>query len=186
MTDILPHRRSVRLWQYDYSQEGLYFITICCEDKICRFGEVENGEMILNDTGKVAAEEWRRTAQLRGNIVLHEFIIMPNHMHGVLEIANVGANCIRPQTESGVCDTPLQDGQNQLRSPSNTLGAIIRGYKAAVTKRINQLYDIQNIRIWQRNYFEHIIRNPQSYEHISDYIKTNPQNWIYDNYNNNK
>lgn len=185
--NTLPKRRTVRLYGYDYSQEGLYFVTVCCQDKICRFGKVENGEMVLNRMGEIAYNEWFKTAELRPNIRLDEFIIMPNHIHGIIEITdNVGANCIRPNNENtdntGVCNTPLQENNNILRSPSQTIGAIIRGYKSAVTKQINNICKTENVQIWQRNDYGHIIRNTESHQKITDYILTNPLNWVNDKY----
>ena len=100
----IHHRHSIRLKEYDYSQAGFYFVTVCCQDKICRFGKIENNEMILNEYGKIAYSEWLKTVELRKNVHLHEFVIMPNHIHAILEITNkiettdppVGAYCIRP------------------------------------------------------------------------------------------
>ncbi|MEP7279369.1 MAG: hypothetical protein ABI813_12045, partial [Bacteroidota bacterium] len=86
----IHHRRSIRLKGYDYSQEGLYFITLCCEGRICRFGHINNGEMVLNEYGQIAYNEWMKTPQLRPNIELDTFIIMPNHMHGIIKITGVG------------------------------------------------------------------------------------------------
>lgn len=182
MTIPVPQRKTIRLQGYDYSQSGLYFVTICCQDKICRFGNVENGEMVLNEMGKIAHAEWLKTEQIRQNVELGEFVIMPNHMHAVIIINNdeaVGANCIRPDVDiqNGVCNTPLQ-------STSHTIGAIIRGYKSAVTRQVKFMYGIQPKSIWQRNYYEHIIRNSTSHQNISDYIKSNPSNWIQDDYYN--
>jgi putative transposase len=84
----MHNRRSIRLKGYDYSQPGLYFITICCQDKICRFGKIENGEMILNEFGKIAHDEWEKTPQIRPNVPLGEFVIMPNHIHGIIHLDN--------------------------------------------------------------------------------------------------
>lgn len=84
--NTLPKRRTVRLYGYDYSQEGLYFVTLCCQDKICRFGKVENGEMVLNRMGEIAKECWLEIPRHYQNVVLHEFVIMPNHIHGIIEI----------------------------------------------------------------------------------------------------
>ena len=174
---ILPKRQSIRLYEYDYSLEGLYFVTICTQNRVCLFGEIINEKMVLNEMGKIAHEEWGKTPRLRKNIKIHEFIIMPNHMHGVIEIVDVGAYCIRPQTPTGVCNTPLQQEQdNRFQSPAQTLGAIIRGYKSAVTRQINELRGTRNIPIWQRNYYEHIIRNDESYQKITEYIYENPNN----------
>lgn len=177
----LPQRHTIRLTDYDYSQNGFYFVTVCCQDKICRFGKVKECEVVLNDAGKIARDEWLKTPLLRPNIELGEFIIMPNHMHGIIVINDnfVGTNCIRPAM--GVLDTPLQ---REFKSPSQTLGSILRGYKSAVTKQVKQLYSISEIRLWQRNYYEHIIRNEVSYNNISDYIVNNPYNWMSDDYYN--
>ncbi|MFT5702841.1 MAG: putative transposase [Rickettsiales bacterium] len=179
------HRRSIRLKNYDYSQDGAYFITICCEDKKCLFGKIVNGEMVLNEFGKIAHNEWMKTVELRKNIALDVFVVMPNHIHGIIIIRTpaitnngiVGADCIRPNftnknnddfAKKGECNSPLQ-------GTSQTIGAIVRGYKSAVTKRINFSKSI-----WQRNYHEHIIRNENSYQLISDYILTNPAKWLED------
>jgi REP element-mobilizing transposase RayT len=82
----IHHRRSIRLKGYDYSQAGWYFITICCQGRICRFGHIENGEIILNEYGKIARDEWMRTTEIRPNVELGEFVIMPNHLHGIIQI----------------------------------------------------------------------------------------------------
>ncbi len=87
------HRRSIRLKGYDYSQSGLYFITICVQNRHCLFGEIENDEMILNEYGKIAATEWINTESIRDNIRLHEYIIMPNHIHGIIEIVRRTDDC---------------------------------------------------------------------------------------------
>lgn len=191
------HRRSIRLQGYDYSQAGLYFVTICCKDKICRFGQVKNGTMVLNEYGQIANDEWVKTAQIRPNVQLHEFVVMPNHIHGIIQLLDIGRGELHsPNTNElhspnnnelhspdnnelhlydennwGVCKTPL-------RGPSQTIGAIVRGYKSSVTKQINLLcaFDAP-IKLWQRNYYDHIIRNEQSYQRISEYIINNPTKW---------
>jgi REP element-mobilizing transposase RayT len=251
----IHHRHSIRLKEYDYSQAGLYFITICCQDKICRFGNIENGEMILNEWGRIAYDEWLKTPNIRPNIQLDEFIVMPNHIHGIIVITNNdggrgvlhtphdhtphdntphaggtgvlhtphdntphagGTGVLHTPHDNtpddggtGVLHTPHDntphnggtsvlhtphdhtphDGANgnnsgvcntPLRSPSNTIGAIIRGYKSAVTKQMHELgfFDA----IWQRNYYEHIIRNEQSHQNISNYIIHNPEKWQEDKF----
>ena len=83
------HRKSIRLAGYDYSQAGLYFVTICCKGKICRFGHVENGTMVLNEYGQIAHDEWVKTAQIRPNVQLHEFVVMPNHIHGIIQLLDI-------------------------------------------------------------------------------------------------
>lgn len=169
-------RRSVRLKNYDYSQEGLYFITICCQNKEHLFGKIENGQMILNPIGKIVKQCWEETPNIRPNVALHQFVVMPNHFHAIVEITHRRGELHSPndnlspdnknnlnETQKGVFNTPL-------RSPSQTLGAIVRGFKSVVSKNAG-------FSVWQRNYHEHIIRNEQSYFKISEYIENNPLKW---------
>jgi putative transposase len=189
----LHHRRSIRLKRYDYSQAGLYFITLCIQNRNLLFGHIENAEMKLNSFGEIAFKEWLNTAEIRDNIRLHEFIIMPDHMHGIIEII-----FSKGQENNGTIQ-PFQ-------SPSQTIGSIIRGYKISTIKKIKdyilskeeastgelQFAPIQpqkdplaliekikylNFKIWQRNYYESIIRNDQAYLRISNYIINNPKKW---------
>lgn len=173
------NRHSIRLKGYDYSNPGLYFITICCQDRAHMFGNIVDNEMILNEYGSVAFNEWLKTSEIRPNVELLEFVIMPNHIHGIIRILrrgelnspqNIGLNStdIHGICNRGVCNTPL-------RSPSQTVGAIVRGYKSCVTKQLGLLGF--HGKLWQRNYYECIIRNEQSYLKISQYILNNPANW---------
>jgi len=117
----IHNRRSIRLKGYDYAKAGLYFITICCQDRAHLFGEIIDGEMNLNLFGQIAYEEWLQTEQIRENCKLHEFIIMPNHIHGIIEISfNIGEN----------------EGKGKFQSPSHTIGSFIRGFKIATIKKI--------------------------------------------------
>ena len=178
----IHHRRSIRLKGYDYSQAGLYFITICCEDRICRFGNIVDGEMILNAYGQIAHDEWMKTPQLRPQIELDAFIVMPNHIHGILKINDTGRGELNsPEMGMAVFEKGVSD--TSLRSPSNTVGAIVRGYKSSVTKQINAMINVKNdvhnpsIKLWQRNYHENIIRDEKSYRNIANYIINNPKKW---------
>ena len=189
----IHHRRSIRLKGYDYSQAGLYFITICCEDRICRFGNIVDGEMILNGYGQIAHDEWMKTPQLRPQIELNAFIVMPNHIHGILKINEIGRGELNSPAinmvvvETDICDTVQRNNTDvcatSLRSPSNNIGAIVRGYKSSVTKQINAMINVKNdvhnpcIKLWQRNYHEHIIRDKKSYRNIANYITNNPRKW---------
>jgi putative transposase len=193
------HRRSIRLKGYDYSQAGLYFITICCQERAQLFGEVIESEMNLNIFGQIAFEEWLQTEKIRENCKLHEFIIMPNHIHGIIEILfNKGD----------------KSNAGKFKSPSHTIGSFIRGFKIAAIKKIKDRIQNSNhihsstgelqfaptnpapteftlaekikaldFKIWQRNYYEHIIRNYQSYQRISNYIINNPAKWEEDKFN---
>jgi len=180
------HRRSIRLKGYDYSKEGFYFITICCENKAKIFGEIIDGKMILNDFGRIANEEWLNTTNIRQNCKLHAHIIMPDHIHGIIEIL-FSEN---PNNQIGA-----------FKSPSQTLGAFIRGFKIATIKRIKDkifsssgnsswgelhfaptefapmdIIKKLNYKIWQRNYYEIIIRDELAYLNIARYIRNNPKN----------
>jgi len=169
------HRRSIRLKGYDYSQAGLYFITICTQNRACLFGRIENRVMILNEYGQIAYNEWMKTTEIRNNVELCDFVVMPNHIHGIIRLLGRGeshspdnSNESHSPHNMGVCDTPL-------RSPSQTIGAIVRGYKSSVTKQLGLLGF--NEKIWQRNYHECIIRDERSFKNISEYIINNPANW---------
>jgi putative transposase len=197
----IHHRRSIRLKGYDYSQAGAYFITICCEDRICRFGEIENGEMKLNEMGLIAFNEWLKTSEIRQNVELDVFVVMPNHIHGIIILNDMGRGELHSPNNNEIENSPnnsdnspnnsdnLQNNSDNnlkgecdspLRSPSNNIGAIVRGYKSSVTKQIRLIND--NIVVWQRNYHEHIIRNEQSYQTILNYIVNNPAKWNNDKF----
>lgn len=165
-------RRSIRLKQYDYSTTGFYFITICTWKHLCLFGKIEKDRMIINKSGEITEKEWYRTGELRANIKLHEFIIMPNHMHGIIEITNN-----RDTTRRGTaCRARFAKPQQ------GTISTMIRSYKSAVTKQIRDQSNDRKLKIWQRNYYEHIIRNEEAYLKISEYIQNNPLKWKEDKY----
>lgn len=170
----IHHRRSIRLKGYDYAQAGLYFITICCHKRVRHFGNVVNGEMMLNEFGMVAHNEWMQTPAIRNNVELLEFVIMPNHIHGIIRLLGRG-ECDSPGNGNELCSSNLGECNLPLRGTSQTIGAIVRGYKSSVTKQLNSM-DI-GCTVWQRNYYEHIIRNEQSYQQIAHYIINNPMNW---------
>ena len=186
----IHHRRSIRLKGYDYAQAGLYFITICTHNRECIFGEIINGEMGLNELGEIAFNEWKKTPEIRPNVELGEYVIMPNHMHGIIRLLDRGelhsSNDIHELHSSNDSDNIKGEFNSPLRSPSQTIGAIVRGYKSSVTKQINLLNLTGEFnspqRIWQRNYHEHIIRDEKSYNNISNYILNNPLNWTEDKF----
>jgi putative transposase len=173
------HRRSIRLKGYDYTQAGWYFITLCIKNREMLFGAVVNGEMVLNEWGKIAEIEWQKTEEIRKNIVIDLYVIMPNHLHGIIGIVedkdrSVRANSYSPQRD--------QFQPHGFRSPSKTIGAIIRGYKVAVTKKINISRNTPGLPIWQRNYYERVIRDEPELNRIRKYIIENPSKWEYDKY----
>ena len=196
------HRRSIRLSNYDYSQSGAYFITICTHQREWLFGEILNEKMLLKEFGNIARSEWLKTPKIRANIELGEFIIMPNHTHGIIWIKDYKVDCkgVLDGEEGGEVDSKGVLGSKEgsevyskgvlqyaptttptytsnFESPSKTIGAIIRGYKSSVTKQINTIRKLPGFAAWQRNYYEHIIRNEEDLYNITQYIKNNPSNW---------
>ncbi len=167
-------RRSIRLKDYDYSQAGAYFITICTYKKQCMLGNIINGEMVLNKYGKVVEEEWYRSATIRLEVELDAFVVMPNHIHGIVVIveSTVGAQGLAPLQIRHGC-VPVQ------RKP-RSLSTFIWGFKTAATRRINDLRGTPHVPIWQRNYYEHVIRNEDDLNEIREYIVNNPLKWDLD------
>lgn len=175
------NRRSIRLQGYDYSQSGLYFITICIQDRECLFGKIETGKMILNEAGNMVQQEWYNLQNRFSNIQLHEFVIMPNHFHGIIEI--VGATLVVAQKQSINGDTTQHNRATTRVAPTNkTIGDMIDAFKSITTVlylrgiKTNHWYPF-NRRLWQRNYYEHIIRSDESYYIIAEYITNNPAHW---------
>ena len=168
----LPHRRSIRLQGYDYSQAGAYFVTICTQGKECLFGGMENGAVALNEYGCVVRDEWLKTAEIRAEIQAGEFVMMPNHFHGILI---VGARRAVPVPVDTARRAPTMERFGQPIPGS--LPTIIRAFKSAVTKRINEIRQLPGVSVWQRNYYEHVIRNEADYGQIAEYIADNPRRW---------
>ena len=166
-------RKSIRLQEYDYSQSGLYFITICTSDRKCLFGQINEQKMVLNEGGDIAEKCWLQIPVHFPNALLHEYIVMPNHVHGIIELSTTRVEDIQPLQH-----TPKQN-QFQKIIP-HSIGSIVRGFKIGVTQWFRQNSDEHNI--WQRNYYEHIIRNQESYQKISAYIVNNPGQWKEDKF----
>ncbi|MWB93682.1 hypothetical protein GON26_04875 [Flavobacterium sp. GA093] len=237
-------RRSIRLKGYDYSQAGLYFITICCDARIYRFGDIEDGEMILNEFGKIAYEEWSKLADRFPNFDLDVFQIMPNHIHGiiVLSVEPIATNisntveatlAVAPPQEDNpitekatieswagashaptnqtnvrasladaprkdnppiIKETPIRAGASpapteQTENKRPTISDIVGAYKSIVANRCLEIYKSRNKimgRLWQRNYYEHIIRDERAYHNISNYIINNPKKWQEDKFHKQK
>ena len=171
----IHNRQSIRLKGYDYSQAGLFFITICTQNRVCLFGDIKNNEMTLNSAGKMIESEWINLKNRFPNIELHEFVTMPNHFHGILEIVENG------QHENGQHENGQhENGQPQGIAP--TVGDMMGAFKSITT--VEYIRGVKNWgwppfdgKLWQRNYWEHIIRDSNSYKNISEYIVSNPQKW---------
>jgi len=145
--NLSHRRRSIRLRGYDYTQPGAYFVTICTHERKALFGQVVDGDMVLNEWGWVVGEEWFKTAQIRPYVELFEdeFVVMPNHIHGILWIVDDGVGARRRRAP-----TVEQFGKPVPKS----IPTIIRAFKSAVTRRINQMHGTPGARVWQRNYYK--------------------------------
>ena len=173
----IRRRRSVRIPGNDYALPRAYFVTICTYRKSLFFGDVKNGIVTLNLYGEAAIIEWFRTTELREYVILFEdeFILMPNHVHGIIHIKHpsgaVGARHRHAPTEE------------KFGMPrSGTRGTMIRAYKSAVTRRVNKIRGTPAMKVWQRNYYEHIIRDESELNRICCYIRGNPALWHGDVY----
>lgn len=180
----IHHRRAIRLNGYDYSQAGAYFVTICSHNKEPFF---ENA-----DIKQIVTDEWHFLARRFQNIELDEFIVMPNHVHGIIIIGSVGVGLALPSKAglalpNNISNTakgeprlaPAQEHKNNTggTNPGSTLGDIICAFKSRTAIHINRYRNTQGKPVWQRNYYEHIIRNEESMERIREYIANNPMRW---------
>lgn len=176
----IHHRRSLRLKHYDYSRAGFYFVTICTQGKEHLFGEIVDDEMVLGLAGEMVRELWYDMINDFPDVALHEFVIMPNHIHGIIEIVdNVGAPLV------GALDVANVVGIHDKRAPikgAPTVGDVVGAFKSLTTNAYikmvkNKTLAPFNKRIWQRNYYEHVIRDDVDYERIAMYIVNNPLTW---------
>lgn len=199
----IHHRRSIRLRGYDYAQTGLYFITICCENRECKFGKIvgaslADAQMELNEYGTVAYNEWVKLSERFSNFELDVFQIMPNHMHGIIVLNPVGAGFTpaqsvpsdqnaqtAPSVPSAQIDSQTNPDCRATSRVAPTIGDIVGAYKSLTAKTCLEIFKSKNQtmgKLWQRNYYEHIIRNEQSYQTISKYIINNPVKWKEDKF----
>ena len=187
-TDISGnHRCSIRVRGYDYSQAGAYFLTLCTHERACFFGKFLDGKMALNDAGRMVESCWQNIPDHFPHANLDEFIIMPNHIHGIIALTDMdGTNCYRrgekcfaPTTTTTITTTTTP--HIQPKGTSKTIGSIVRGLKIGVTKWMRQNTAIRDV--WQSNYWERIIRNEDEMNRIRQYILDNPAQWDMDRNN---
>ncbi len=180
----IHHRRSIRLKGYDYTQAGAYFITICSHQREHVFGEIVNGEMKLNKLGLVAKQQWEKLPKRFPNIELGAFVLMPNHEHGIIQIIEQQrrgmAESLQNLDEESSRYAPTENQQKFGKMIPNSIPTIVRSYKSAVAYRINLMRGVKAAPVWQRNYYEHVIRNDRELELITKYIDYNPLNWQLD------
>ena len=174
-------RKSIRLKGYNYANENFYYITICVKEKRCDLGRIHGGIMELSDIGKITDLFWKEIPSHFPNTILDEYIIMPNHLHGIIQLnphsTNVGVEYIQPDIQP---DIPQNESTFQ-NVQKNSIPSIIRSFKAAVTRWCNK--NKCEYFQWQRNYYEHIIRTEEDYFRIKKYIQANPLKWNDDEYN---
>ncbi len=180
--------QSARLKGWDYSDYGTYFITICTKNWQQFFGKVNNGEMQLNELGEIAEKCWKEIPNHFPSIILDNFVVMPNHVHGVLIISETEAlsnsqqvetlhatsESTRPKTKSNYLENTKNKRLSDISPKAGSISTIIRSYKSAVTKQarlVNKSF------AWQARFHDHLIRNNKSYDTIINYIETNPYHW---------
>ena len=165
------NRRSIRLKGYDYTQSGYYFITICTHQKSCLFGAIVNNKSNLSKFGQIAFACWQAIPEHFSRIELDRFVVMPNHVHGILIMTNDdGRGKAVPRPYEGKFGKPV----------AGSIPTIVGSFKSAVTKQINILRKSKGMSVWQRNYYEHIIRDEESLNRIRNYIVNNPLSWTED------
>lgn len=189
------HRRSIRLKGYDYAEAGAYFVTICVQGRECLFGRVVDGAMVLSDAGRVVDETLRRLPGRFPGMALDAFVVMPNHVHGIVLILDGrgeprvrpiledrrGESCIRPNDQGDHKDRPYGTAQDSL-------GRIVQAFKSLATMEythgVNQSgWPPFPGRLWQRNYYERVIRNDDELHRARKYIAENPMKWAEDKEN---
>lgn len=166
MTDA-PQRRSIRLPGYDYTQAGAYFVTVCTHRRACLFGDVDGENARLSSVGRIVASSWEWLAERYPYVETDLYVVMPNHLHGILWLV------ADPDRRGGsrAAPTPTPEGR---RKP---LGQLIGAFKTVSTKRINNIRETPGTPIWQRNYYEHVIRNEDDLLEVRRYIRDNPARW---------
>lgn len=180
---------SIRAQWWDYGWNGAYFITICTQDRKHYFGEIRNNKMILSHAGIIADLLWHQIPIHHDNVELGDFVVMPNHIHGILIIDrqnNIDLDCAdnlndlhNVQTGHALSLPPKPGSQRFQNIGKNTISSIVGSYKSAVTKHANRLgYPHQ----WQKLFYDNIIRDNNQYQRISDYIVSNPENWTKDKF----
>lgn len=189
------HRHSIRLQEYDYSQPGAYFVTMVTWHRESLFGDVIDGQMKLNKAGEIVQWEWEDLSKRFPYIMLGAFIVMPNHLHGILIFHQpVGSTRLDMKgKDSSNALPPIRTGDSVNLEGSTlplprgpkpaSLGAVIAQFKSRVTKRLWKLHSRRGTPVWQRNYYEHIIRNEKALQNKTDYINSNPVRWQEDKEN---
>ena len=180
--DIKPNRKANRLLEYDYSQLGCYFVTICIQNRLCLFGDITNGDMILNGAGKMAKKLWKELPKYYSEVEIDCFQIMPNHLHGIIHLVGDGPRAVpnfRSHSEKS------EKGQPQGVVPTMSLSDVIHRFKTLTTKQYidgvkHHHWARFDKKLWQRSFHDHIIRNDDDLYRVREYIQNNPLKWHLD------
>ena len=162
----LHHRRSIRLRGYDYTRDEAYYVTLVTHERRTLFGDIIDGEMRLNDTGQLIMDTWEWLATRHPYVELDSYIVMPNHLHGIIVITDHG-----------------RDGSLTSPTPRKPLGRLVGAFKTVTTKQVNLAEGMPGQLLWQRNYYEHVIRNDEEWDRVREYIASNPMRWEMDKEN---
>jgi putative transposase len=176
------HRKSIRLKDYDYSQSVAYFVTMCAYKKQCLFGDIINGKVELSEIGVIVEQYWKEISVHFQNVSLDYFVIMPNHIHGIINIVGAKHSHLASTNKTSVFPANALPLRLHGTDP-DSLGAIIQNFKSITTRKINKMLKHQGMSIWQKNYYEHIIRNDDNLNEICEYIINNPLKWDLDKEN---
>ena len=172
MCDNHESRRAIRLPGFDYAETGRYFVTLCACDMHCLFGRMENGAVLLGPIGQIADSRWREIPSHFPHVLLDAFVVMPNHVHGIL-ILTRGQGADRHGNA-----VPLQGMPEGFQRPvAGSIPTIVRSYKSAVTYQAGRILRRKGMRLWQSNYFERVLRDDKEYLAASRYILENPSAW---------
>ena len=174
-----PSRKSMRLPHFDYSADGAYFVTICVDGHRCLLGEVVGDRVVLTPLGDAVAECWQAVGGHFGGVELGPFVVMPNHVHGIVWIARESGG----EANKGLALTNVLSSSDGGVVGAPTLGQIIGWFKYESTKRINAVRGTPGMRFWQRNYYDHIVRTEEGLYRIAEYIEGNPSSWRRDEMN---
>ncbi len=167
MNPITRRRRSIRLPGYDYTQDGAYYVTIVTQGRKTLFGDIVDDEMHLNETGQLIADSWEWLATRHSYVELDSYIVMPNHLHGILMLTS---------------DEP-RGGSRTAPTKRKPLGRLIGAFKTVTTRQVNLVQGTPGQLLWQRNYYEHVIRDDDEWNRVREYIASNPTQWEKDTEN---
>jgi len=207
MSELFKNKYRInRMPDWDYSGNGYYFLTLVTQNRECNLGKIVNGKMILSDFGKIVDTEWNKSFEIRDELFLDEYIVMPNHLHAIVIIDNLninndshdlhhdshGTHVVETHGRASLQRSPVKSNQLNLFRKPKSLSSFIAGFKSIVNSKIDDFIDENNLDIpkynrnnhfFQPNYWEHIIRNENEYNRIAQYIINNPKKWENDKLN---